>query len=1044
MRPAFTSVSLAILVGILAACATQSGTVLPNETRTVASGPPTPSREPERPVTTAPGLPTRPSATIAQTAHVIERTQLFAGPGNVDYVALAWLPPSTAITLLGTFGDFVKVQVDTNGTTQTGYLHRASVDAVPDGLPVLQAGDVPPVKIDESNLFLDPQVRVAGSSINIKNDTARQYAVSPVRFSLTSDLTFSLQLKSNPPGQAGLIRLVSMSPDLAGAPLGQVGIRSMDLFIDPNGNIWVMVLRDGAATDDEHAVPLDISGDRPISIRFLDASGKLFVISDAETGRIYKKIDTSVYTYDLASISLPGGLFPEAQFFVGPLLEPHASMTITNFAVTMPATGAWIASGQSLASSSPASTSAGQAAAPTAGSTAAPAAIQIPPPPRLIGTAAPSLPAAAFQNKVYQEGDAYIFEYLDNNVTLKYIYLPATGSLHDLQAQVNHESPFYPSNYGGPSLTFNGGQGLPVGAAGQKFQVSHLPPILDATGVQITWRASSDSDSILFTYHFSISGKTLRVDVTSDSSDISQFSLDRSEGTPGPRLVKLPYLTTIRLLLFRSHFVSAYFDWTRSHASGFETSPRIYSNQSAYFGQVADYQPRSDNSRNPLQETAFITVSDNLHEVLPGIPNPPSPYRQLLAGRVILDLWGNPFSDDAMLLNQLKQAGITNDLLVIKHVWQKCGYDNCYPSVLPANLPMGGDAGLSRLSEAARDAGYLFALHENYIDLYPNSDLWNPLMLAFDSAGARIKAWYNPTTQIQSYLLSPLYALDLASQFSPQIHERYGTTASFVDGLSAGTPWNFEDYNGKIPGTAEQQTTFSIYAQLAGYERQTHNGPILSEGNNHFMYAGLIDGVEAQFEDLDYAPIQPIVDFDLLKIHPLAVNHGMGYYERFFGTAGGNYEQRFDFSNFDPEGFYTYMSTEIAFCHAGFVSSPERLGTYVWLTQVRREVSLVLPIQERCALAQPTQILYNVDGSLAPVEQAVIKNQAWQVFVSYDSGLQVYVNRDPSKDWTVMPSSPQSWVDYRARINNLPTDYVGNQSLQTYVLPPNGWLAFMP
>ena len=78
------------------------------------------------------------------------------------------------------------------------------------------------------------------------------------------------------------------------------------------------------------------------------------------------------------------------------------------------------------------------------------------------------------------------------------------------------------------------------------------------------------------------------------------------------------------------------------------------------------------------------------------------------------------------------------------------------------------------------------------------------------------------------------------------------------------------------------------------------------------------------------------------------------------------------------------------------------------------------------------------------VEQAIIKDQAWQVYVSYDSGLQVYVNRDPSKNWVITPSSTQSWVDYSALVNNLPKDYVGNQSLPTYTLPPNGWVAIMP
>lgn len=678
---------------------------------------------------------------------------------------------------------------------------------------------------------------------------------------------------------------------------------------------------------------------------------------------------------------------------------------------------------------------------PTTEPSATSTAVPIPPIPALNGTAAPSLPTIPFQNKVYQQGNTYIFEYADSNTTIRYTYLPATGSLHDLQVRINDEAPFYPSNYGGPYFV-DGNKEIPIWQASSRFQISPSQPVLDANGLRITWNATSSKHTISYTYHFSISGKTLQMDISSDTTDISKFDFDRSEGTPGARIINIPYLTTINLLLFNgSHFMSAYFDWSRSQASDFQSLNSSYSSQSIYFGQTADYLPNTNDVRNPIHETAYIAVSDNLHEVLPSIPNPPSPYRQVLAGRVVLDFWDNLFAQDADLLNQLKKAGITDNILVIKHDWQYCGYDNCYPSVIPANPDQGGDAGLLALSNAAHDAGYLFALHENYVDFYQNSSLWDSRLVALDSNGAKILAWFNPGPQQQSYLLSPLYALKFAPRFSPWIHQLYGTTASYLDVSSGAAPFDKEDYNADIKGSAEMSTTFNSYSQLFAYERLAHDGPVLGEGNNHFMWAGLIDGVEAQVGDGNYTAYQPIVDFDLLKIHPLAVNHGMGYYERYFG---GDNQQTLDLSGLSVNQYYNYMATEIAFCHAGFVSSPERLGNYQWLTQVQREVKLVLPIQQHCAIAKSTQILYNVDGNMVGVEQAIIKNDAWQVYVSYDSGLQIYVNRDPSQNWTITPSSTQSWVDYHALVDNLPKDYVGDQTLSSYTLPPNGWLALMP
>jgi len=68
--------------------------------------------------------------------------------------------------------------------------------------------------------------------------------------------------------------------------------------------------------------------------------------------------------------------------------------------------------------------------------------------------------------------------------------------------------------------------------------------------------------------------------------------------------------------------------------------------------------------------------------------------------------------------------------------------------------------------------------------------------------------------------------------------------------------------------------------ELFRFMRDTHGGPLFGEGANHFYRAGQCDGVEAQVRGgEDHAPL---VDFDLLEIHPQMVNHGMGYYERWF------------------------------------------------------------------------------------------------------------------------------------------------------------------
>ena len=43
--------------------------------------------------------------------------------------------------------------------------------------------------------------------------------------------------------------------------------------------------------------------------------------------------------------------------------------------------------------------------------------------------------------------------------------------------------------------------------------------------------------------------------------------------------------------------------------------------------------------------------------------------------------------------------------------------------------------------------GYLVALHENYVDYYPNTIISAQSDIALDASGKRQNAWYNPGTR---------------------------------------------------------------------------------------------------------------------------------------------------------------------------------------------------------------------------------------------------------------------------------------------------------
>lgn len=457
-------------------------------------------------------------------------------------------------------------------------------------------------------------------------------------------------------------------------------------------------------------------------------------------------------------------------------------------------------------------------------------------------------------------------------------------------------------------------------------------------------------------------------------------------------------------------FVHAVLDWTDSHATSHD-------------GLRAHYGAWTDGRRNPLRERVVFTAAWHAAEVLPNIPNPPSPFLKQVGNKIVLDIWGGRYTDIAQEFERLAEYGI-NQCIALIHVWQRSGYDNALPMHLPAMAELGGDEGMKVLVQTGVKLGYLVALHENYVDYYPNYDHFDENDIALDSEGKRQLAWYNPGTKIQSFAVKPNAILRLAATQSPEIHRRYGTNACYLDVHSAVPPWFHVDMRAGEEGAGMFRRVWDVHRALWEYERKTHAGPVFGEGNNHWYWSGCLDGVEAQFgtgwgwgQGL-HAPLA--VDFDLLKIHPLQFNHGMGYYERWWSDA--------KWGSVPPMVVLDqYRMQEVAYGHAGFLGSNvwNRIP-YAWL-----EHHLLTPVTTRYASAKPLRIEYHVDGKWVDGTTAA-KVDGWQrVRVRYDSGLTVVANsaKEPLRVGAI--TLPQfGWLAtgagvtaYTALLQNVVVDY---------------------
>ena len=480
----------------------------------------------------------------------------------------------------------------------------------------------------------------------------------------------------------------------------------------------------------------------------------------------------------------------------------------------------------------------------------------------------------------------------------------------------------------------------------------------------------------------------LQVSARCDSPVIETFTLGQA-AAPLRRQFDVPYLAgRAEFLAAQGAFIFRYLDWTKSNSSRCPQSGAVY-------------EAKTDGTRNSLFESGYITISPELAETLPNIPHPPSPFIKDLAPRIMLDVWGHHrgrYAGDTEILRELKDNGVDH-LAIIQHVWQRYGYDVKLPDHLPADPRYGSEDDLSEYGRTAKELGYVWSLHENYIDLYPDAPSYDPAARVLKADGTPSPAWLNEGTGVQSFGIKCNRALGFAKQNSPEAHRRYGTNAAYLDVHSCVPPWHQLDHDATQPSAAIARFKVERDRELFQFERDTHGGPLFGEGNNHFYWAGLCDGVEAQVEGgEDHVPF---LDFDLLKIHPQMVNHGMGYYERWFRTAR---ESRWGINAGSIAQLDKYRAMEIAYGHAGFIGNALTSD----VRSVVREHHLMHPVQRLYGNAKPVEIRYQVNGQFVSGGLALLGGDTSRQRIRYDSGLTVWVNWN-AEPWTVGKTVLPQW-----------------------------------
>lgn len=595
------------------------------------------------------------------------------------------------------------------------------------------------------------------------------------------------------------------------------------------------------------------------------------------------------------------------------------------------------------------------------------------------------------------------FSYQDGEDEVIYRFLPGSGTLSDLEVirrTAEGERSYRPAFGGGITQFTLAGEIVEV--PDQRHEVVLLKETESASSYRAKFRWLFGGERLDFVVVLRLAGRALELEFTSSSDAVILFDLMRSEETPDPKIVDLPYGHNV--LFSDGMFFSALIDSRRSSASQIWPTKEYLSATSASFAPWAFYRELSNGRRNSLSESVRIVASTSIEDTFFVPDNPVSEYREELSKYVIVDLWRRSFADYLTDLREVTARGFEN-IFTILHVWQRFGYDNGLPTTTPPSREMGGKTGLKEVARLARDNGYLFGVHTNYVDFYPNSKSWTPRHVALSPEGDPIKAWKSRNGG-QSFLMKPSKATRYARRVEPGIHKKYLTSASFLDVHSAALPSSKVDYDARVKGAGRQSSSFEHYRDLMALMRRKHGGPVAGEGKggSSRIWAGYVDAVEAdprslhqEIEGVKGTRTPPIVDYKLRVLHSLYVPHGVGYFSRFFRKR----------NEYSAEQFGRYLASEIAFGNAGFLGRAY-FEPYFNAVEAQRKYDFLSTLQPEYLSTEATEIRYRVGGEWLDLSDALravlpsispkrldrrLAERLGIVRVRYASSLEVIVNR---------------------------------------------------
>jgi hypothetical protein len=460
------------------------------------------------------------------------------------------------------------------------------------------------------------------------------------------------------------------------------------------------------------------------------------------------------------------------------------------------------------------------------------------------------------------------------------------------------------------------------------------------------------------------------------------------------------------------------------------------------------YRSISGGGRNALSEKIVLTVSSRFDEVIPTIPHRPSPMRKQMIDRVVLYEAFHPIAEWQkwlQLFKYLKRKGV--DKLFVFHHSQTWADDDQGPqewTITAHAAPAIGDGNMRKYLQVLQGLDYYPVFYTNYTDIQPVSPEfeYDKIIRTPDGKISR-HCWPG------SYPIKPLVGMKLEEKYAPLIRKNFGVRGALVDVHSALSPWGRVDYDSRAPGAGAFHICYLAWVHTILNDKRNYDGPIIGEGAHRVFYAGITDYDAAELAECWNKPYEHpwLVDFDLLRLHPLHFGVGMSSMPRFLPPDEMEVSddpclpiaERCKIGKPHCVGVNHYLAATIAYGHVGML--PIDVAPRESYHSSVRIYHLTQQLQQRYLMAAPTSIHYFDGSKLTSTEEAILSNHLKrnQLRINYDSGLELAVNGHKSENWKVTIGKktfelpPYGWVgqendfiEYSALIDGHRADYVNS------------------